>query len=123
MDKNKVINSIINYFSNHPNQTKNPQSYCKHAGFAVYNSFQLVIAGFIGMFHGIFPFCFPFYTSTVVVQSFKGLIESERHNNEVLDILRGGIKDKKIYEVEHDNKAPGHNNVKNLRITIKVDTI
>ena len=123
MNQMKFISNIFDHFNDHPNQTKNPQSYCKHAYFAIYNSFYLMFAGFIGMFHGVFPFCFPFYTSTVVVQSFKKLLESQRHNNEVHEVLRGGVNDEKVFVIRSDNKAPKEEGVKNLQITIQVSNI
>ena len=109
---------ILKHFTNHPHQTKKPQSYCKHATFAIYNSFHLIFAGFIGIIHGVFPFCFPFYTSSIIIHSFQKLLESERHNNEVLMCL----KDKKVYIIQSDHKAPNHKEVKNLQIIIQVNT-
>ena len=117
------INRMLKYFTNHPQQTKNPQSYCKHSMFAIYNSFHLIFAGLIGVIHGIFPFCFPFYTSSVVIRSFQKLLESERHNNEVLTLFQNGIKNKKVYVIQNDIKAPRHENVKDIQITIQINTI
>ena len=114
-------NLILKFFNNHPNQTKNPQTYSKHAAFAIYNSFYLIVAGFIGIIHWFFPFLFPFYTSSIVIKSFKKLVESDRHNNEVLNYMRFGIKNKKIYELKPDSKAPQFDTVKDIQIIFKID--
>ena len=34
---------ILNSFTEHPQQTKNPQSYCKHGVLAIYNSLNLIV--------------------------------------------------------------------------------
>ena len=128
MSEDDYTDRMKKHFTEHPNSTSNPQSYCKHGIFAIYNSFTLIIAGSVGIIHGIFPFLFPFYTSSIVIQSFKKILESNRHNNEVLQILGGGISiDKLNYEknftIKHDTKAPKYKRVKNIQITIKVEEI
>ena len=72
-----------NPFTDHPNNTENPQTYFEHGRFAFANSLILVFAGLIGMIHAIFPFLFPFATSTIVIKSFKKLVASGRHKAEL----------------------------------------
>lgn len=72
-----------NPFTDHPKQTDNPQSYFKHGIFAFKNSFILFWGGLIGMIHAIFPCWFPFTTSTIVIKSFKKLVDSNRHTEEL----------------------------------------
>jgi len=72
-----------NPFTEHPQATKNPQTYLEHGRFAFVNSLILVFAGLIGMIHAIFPFLFPFVTSTIVIKSFKKLVDSGRHKAEL----------------------------------------
>ena len=128
MSEDDYTDRMKKHFTKHPNSTSNPQSYCKHGIFAICNSFNLILAGSIGIIHGIFPFIFPFYTSSIVIESFKKILESNRHNNEVLQILGRGILNNELnYEknfiIKHDNKAPKYNKVKNIQITIKVEEI
>ena len=80
MSKDDYTERILKHFTKHPNSTSNPQSYCKHGIFAICNSFNLILAGSIGIIHGIFPFIFPFYTSSIIIESFKIILES---NNEI----------------------------------------
>ena len=40
-----------------------------------------------GVIHGLFPCLFPFSTSSYLIRSFKKLIESERHKEELYQIL------------------------------------
>jgi hypothetical protein len=113
---------VINIFTKHPRQTQNPQSYCKHGIFAICNSLNLIIGGLAGIIHGICPKLFPFYTSMIVIQSFKKVIKSGRHNNEILYYLNEDMKDKKII-IKSDPKAPDNERVKNIQITISINEI
>ncbi len=72
-----------NPFTKHTKETTNPQTYLEHGKFAFINSFILVLAGLAGMIHAIFPFIFPFTTSTIVIKSFKKLVDSGRHKAEL----------------------------------------
>ena len=73
----------MNPFTKHPGETENPQGYWKHGIFAFINSLILIYAGLIGIVHAIFPFLFPFATSTIVIRSFKKLVSSQRHKKEL----------------------------------------
>ena len=115
------MDRISNIFTEHPRQTQNPQSYCKHGIFAIYNSFWLLTGGFAGIIHGIYPRLFPFYTSRLVIQSFKKVLESGRHNNEILYYLKDELNEKII--IKSDPKAPDNERVKNIQITINVNEI
>lgn len=64
-------------------ETKNPQGYWKHGTFAFINSCILIYSGLIGIIHAFFPFIFKFSTSTIVIKSFKKLVESKRHIDEL----------------------------------------
>lgn len=68
----------------------NPQNYFTHAGNAVYWSVRLMIAAIIGLIHGVFPFLFPFYTSSEVIRAFRDIVKSKQHKNEILAILPVG---------------------------------
>lgn len=72
-----------NPFTEHPNQTENSQTYVEHGLFAFKNSFLVFWGGLFGMIHAIFPWCFPFATSTIVIKSFKKLVDSRRHVDEL----------------------------------------
>lgn len=72
-----------NPFTEHPRDTVNPQTYIEHGKFAFVNSAILVFAGIIGMIHAFLPFLFPFMTSTIIIKSFKKLVDSGRHAAEL----------------------------------------
>ena len=73
----------MNPFTKHPGETDNPQGYWKHGTFAFVNSLILIYAGILGVIHAIFPFLFPFSTSTIVIKSFNKLVKSNRHIKEL----------------------------------------
>ena len=86
-----------NPFTKHPSETVNPQSYFKHGKFAFINSVILILAGIAGMIHAVFPFLFKFTTSTVIIKSFKKLLDSERHKKELNKQMPDGyLKDKHL---------------------------
>jgi len=76
-----------NIFTNHPNQTENPQTYFEHGFFAFKNSLILIYGGILGIIHAICPWWFPFRTSTIIIKIFKHLVDSRRHINELNIIL------------------------------------
>lgn len=85
----------MDFFTNHIKDTKNPQSYYQHGKFAFINSAKITIAGLLGMVHAIFPWWFPFVTSTAVIKSFKSLVDSKRHVTELNEIMPDGYLLKK----------------------------
>ena len=124
---NDFTDRVLKYFTDHPKQTRSPQSYCKHGGFAIYNSSMLIIAGFAGIIHGIFPFFFPFYTSGIVVRSFQKLLKSGRHDNEILIHFKDLInKDGKTHSiiVKPDHQSPNNvDDIQKLQFTLKIETV
>lgn len=70
-------------FTRHPAETENPQSYWAHGFFAARNSARLLLAALAGLVHAVFPFLFPFYTSTTVIKTYQGLVDSRRHKAEI----------------------------------------
>ena len=116
-------NNIYRFFNDHPQQTSSPQSYLNHGIFAIWNSFNLIISGFAGIIHGFIPRIFPFYTSSVVIQSFHKLLKSGRHNNEILVLLGEEFQNEKILVIKSDNRAPNSLSVKNIQLTIKLEEI
>ena len=69
------------------NSGASPQTYSEHAIFAIANSAILIVAGVKGVIHGVLPFLFPFSTSSTVIKSFKKLIDSGRHRQELKTIM------------------------------------
>ena len=118
-----MIYNMNNQFTDHPQQTRSPQTYVKHGMFAIINSFRLIVAGFAGVIHGFIPSVFPFYTSGVVIQSFQKLLKSGRHDNEVLSLFRENLANEQVLVIKSDNKAPNCLSVKNLQLTIKLEEI
>ena len=108
---------FLSIFTEHPQQTRSPQSYLKHGTFAIYNSLILIIAGSAGIIHGIIPKLFPFYTSTTVIHSFQKILTSGRHDNEILNLFK---HDNKSFIIYPDSKSPNYNNVQNLQLTITI---
>ena len=82
------------------NNGESSQTYWEHGRFAFKNSLVLVWGGLLGIIHAVFPWWFPFATSSIVITSFKKLIDSGRHRNELQQIVPKGY----ILE-EHINKA------------------
>ena len=113
---------VLRIFTDHPNQTRSPQSYCKHGIFAIYNSSILIISGCIGIIHGLIPRFFPFYTSSVVVQSFQKLVRSGRHDNEILIYFKD--EGTRNIIIRPDHKSPNFSDdIKNMQLTLKIETV
>ena len=74
----------MSIWTRHPRATDNPQGYWEHGLFAGRNSLIIIFAGFVGLIHAALPFLFPFFTSTVIIRSFKKLVDSGRHERELL---------------------------------------
>ena len=70
-------------FLDHPNQGNNPQGYCEHGMFSIWNSTKLIFFGLLGIIHGILPCVFKFSTSSAVIRSFRTLVLSRRHKEEL----------------------------------------
>jgi hypothetical protein len=79
-----------NPFTEHPQDTTSPQTYLEHGKFAFTHSVILVYAGILGIIHAIFPFLFPFKTSTIVIKAFKSLVDSKRHKEELKKEMKVG---------------------------------
>ena len=86
-----------NPFTDHPRDTENPQTYWQHGLFAFINSVILIFAGILGIIHAFLPFLFPFRTSTILIKSFKKLVDSQRHKEELRkEMPEGYIKDEHL---------------------------
>jgi len=73
----------MSFLNDHLNDTDNPQTYWQHWRVAFFGSLSLIWAGIAGIIHAFFPWWFPFYTSTKVIQIFKILVDTERHKDEI----------------------------------------
>ena len=78
---------IYRIFVKHPRSTHNPQSYWAHGAFSIFNSTRGLWYMLVGIIHGIVPCLFPFSTSSFIIRSFKKLVESRRHREELQQIL------------------------------------
>jgi len=74
-------------FIEHPRSTDNPQGYWAHFLFGAVNSIRGLWYMFVGVIHGFVPYFFPFSTSSFIIRSFKKLVESHRHRDELQRIL------------------------------------
>jgi hypothetical protein len=74
-------------FLDHPHSTKNPQGYFKHGLFSVANSLLLMFYCVLGVIHGLVPGLFPFSTSSAIIRSFCKLVASERHQEELRNLM------------------------------------
>ena len=74
-------------FLEHPHSTDNPQSYWSHALFSIKNSLKGLWYMDAGILHGLIPYFFPFSTSSYLIRSFKTLVKSERHKDELRQII------------------------------------
>ena len=80
--------NLIKISKDHLNNSgASPQTYSEHAIFAIANSSILIVAGIKGVIHGVLPFLFPFSTSSTVIKSFKKLIDSGRHRQELKALI------------------------------------
>jgi len=70
-------------FIEHPKSGNNPQGYCEHCSFSTWNSSKLIFFGLLGIIHGILPCVFTFSTSSSVIRSFRALVLSRRHGEEL----------------------------------------
>ncbi len=84
----------MSIWTDHPGETENPQGYWKHMWFACSNSLILMFAGLMGFIHGIFPFIAPFFASTIIIRSFKKIVDSRRHKPELRKELPDGFINK-----------------------------
>ena len=80
-----------NLFLEHPNSTNNPQGYWSHGIFSVVNSAMGLVYMIAGIIHGVFPYVFPFATSSWIIKSFIKLVQSERHNKELKKYISSDI--------------------------------
>lgn len=104
-----MIEGLKLLFTEHPGETENSQTYWQHGKFAAGNSFKLIWAGIAGVVHAVYPPAFPFYTSTRVIKSFKKIVESKRHIDELKRELG-----------ENNVRMLRINGAKDLTITIKM---
>ncbi len=74
-------------FLEHPNSTYNPQGYWSHGLFSIKNSIKGLWYMKLGVIHGLFPYFFAFSTSSYLIRSFKTLVKSERHKDELRQII------------------------------------
>lgn len=82
------MTNLIKISKDHLNNSgASPQTYSEHAIFAIANSAILIVAGIKGVIHGVLPFLFPFSTSSTVIKSFKKLIDSGRHRQELKALI------------------------------------
>lgn len=77
----------MSFIYDHVRDTENPQTYWQHFKFGFTNSCKLIGAGFVGIIHAFCPWWYPFFTSTVVINSFKKLVDSRRHKAELIAIM------------------------------------
>ena len=80
-----------NLFLDHPNTTNNPQGYWSHGIFSVVNSTMGLVYMIAGIIHGVFPYVFPFTTSSWIIKSFIKLVQSERHKKELEKYISSDI--------------------------------
>ena len=78
-------------FLEHPYSTDNPQGYWSHGIFSIVNSFKGLWYMVAGVIHGLLPCLFPFSTSSYLIRSFKKLVDSNRHKEELHQILDENI--------------------------------
>ena len=88
---------IYKVFLEHPYDTDNPQSYWKHGLFSVYNSALGLWYMIAGIIHGVFPYVFPFATSSWIIKAFIKLVQSKRHKKELEKYISSDI----LLEIEN----------------------
>ena len=78
-------------FLDHPNSTNNPQGYWSHGIFSAVNSAMGLVYMIAGIIHGVFPYVFPFTTSSWIIKAFIKLVQSERHKKELEKYISSDI--------------------------------
>lgn len=73
----------MSIWTDHPRTTGFPQTYFAHGRVACTSGVKMIWYGLLGVVHGVFPFVFPFRTSTFLIQSFVKLRDSGRHADEI----------------------------------------
>ena len=84
-------------FLEHPNSTNNPQGYWSHGIFSVVNSTMGLVYMIAGIIHGVFPYVFPFATSSWIIKAFIKLVQSKRHKKELKKYISSDI----LLEIEN----------------------
>ena len=102
------MSHIQKLFTEHPNDTDNPQGYWKHGLFAFANCVVLMWYCLLGIIHSVFPFVFKFSTSSAIIRSYRKLILSDRHLPELekCGFNRDGSLNKTFVSTEY-NKISG----------------
>ena len=102
------MNHIQKLFTEHPNDTDNPQGYWKHGIFAFTNWVVLIWYCLLGIIHSVFPFVFKFSTSSAIIRSYRKLVLSDRHLPELekCGFNRDGSLNKTFVDTEY-NKVSG----------------
>ena len=90
----------MRFLVNHVRDTENPQTYFSHWKFGFINSCKLIGAGIVGIIHAFCPWWFPFTTSSIVIRSFKKLVDSNRHKLELNEIMPDGYLNKKHLKIK-----------------------
>ena len=73
---------MVNIFTEHPSEEPS-QTYWEHGLFAVKYSTKGLIASLSGYIHAVFPFLFPYTSSTLFIEIYTAIEESGRHSEEV----------------------------------------
>ena len=96
-----------NLFLEHPNSTNSPQGYWSHGIFSVVNSTMGLVYMIAGIIHGVFPYVFPFATSSLIIKAFIKLVQSKRHKKELEKYISSDILleiKNQIHVTEKDKK-------------------
>lgn len=94
---------MFNFLTDHIKDTENPQTYKQHFDVAFYNSAKLLWSGIQGMIHAIFPWIWPFKTSTQIIKSVKILIDTSRHKAEFRAIIPIGYLENRHLTDDNEN--------------------
>ena len=105
---------IYRIFIEHPRSTYNPQSYWVHGAFSIFNSTRGLWYMLVGIIHGLVPCLFPFSTSSFIIRSFKKLVESHRHRDELQRILDFEFIQKLDEELLNKTKVHMHPDLEEL---------
>ena len=84
-------------FLEHPKSTNNPQGYLTHGIFSVVSSAKGLVYMIAGIIHGVFPYVFPFTTSSWIIKAFIKLVQSKRHKKELEKYISSDI----LLEIEN----------------------
>jgi hypothetical protein len=75
----------MNIFTQHPNETANPEGFWKHFHRSFTNGFVLIGAGIVAIIHAFCPFWWKFYTAETVIRLYWTHIHTSGRHDDLIN--------------------------------------